>query len=378
MLCGLVCGLPITARAQAPAQMPAQVAAQTQGRPTPEQADPTRHQLQPRLDVDRDPVLSPDPADNEVGSTASALTKDANSNVYTLRQNVEEVLLRCAVVDAKGNLVDNLTQGNFRVWEDGVPQTISSFQHRDQPASIGLLVDNSGSMLDKRAAVNAAALELVKESNPKDTAFVVNFSDRAYLDQGFTSDFDAIQKGLAHFDSRGPTALYDAVDASANELAQHAKWPEQVLVIVTDGRDDASRLSLEQTVRRVQQLGGPVIYTIGLLYEADSKEEAQQAHDVLETLSAETGGLAYFPRSLDEVQGIAEMVARDIRNQYIVGYHSPDISKGGYRTVRVEAQANGYGKLIVRTRKGYYPEKLNPGSKPAQKIAAAATTQPAK
>jgi Ca-activated chloride channel family protein len=121
----------------------------------------------------------------------------------------------------------------------------------------------------------------------------------------------------------------------------------------------------------VQQLGGPVIYSIGLLYEADSQEEAKKAHDVLETLSAETGGIAYFPQSLEEVQGIAQMVARDIRNQYIVGYHSPDLSKGGYRSVRVEAQANGYGKLIVRTRKGYYPEKQTPAVKPGQKIAAA-------
>ncbi len=307
-------------------------------------------------------MLSPDPEDNTPGSVAmKEVTKDAGSNVYTLRQNVDEVLLRCAVVDAKGNLVTDLKQGDFRIWEDGVAQTLSSFQHRDQPASIGLLIDNSGSMLDKRGAVNAAALELIKESNSQDSAFVVNFSDRAYLDQGFTSDLPAIQKALAHSDARGSTALYDAVAASANELANHAKWPQQVLVIVTDGRDDASRYTLEQTIHRVQQLGGPVVYAIGLLYEADSKEEAQRERDVLETLSAETGGVAYFPGSLADVNGIAKLVAEDIRNQYILGYHSlAPSSAGGYRTVRVEAQANGYSRLVVRTRKGYLPKQAAP------------------
>ena len=342
-------------------------------------ADPTQREAQPRLDVERDPVLSPDPEDNTPGNAGKEVTRDAASNVYTLRQNVDEVLLRCAVVDAKGNLITDLKQGDFRVWEDGAPQTVSSFQHRDQPASIGLLIDNSGSMLDKRGAVNAAALELMKASNPQDSAFVVNFSDRAYLDQGFTSDLGALQRALAHADAKGPTAMYDAVAASANELANHAKWPEQVLVVVTDGRDDASRYTLEQTIHRVQQLGGPVVYSIGLLYEADSKEEAQRERDILETLSAETGGVAYFPRSLEDVNGIAELVARDIRNQYILGYHSPTpVSAGGYRTVRVEAQANGYSRLIVRTRKGYFPKQVTQTPKPASVASSTGTSTAAK
>jgi VWFA-related protein len=318
-------------------------------------ADPTRPEVQPPLDVVRDPVLSPEVADNTPKNQGTAIAKQSGSNAYVLHENVDEVLLRCAVLDNKGNLVTNLTQSDFQVWEDGIPQTIRSFEHHDQPASIGLLVDNSGSMRDKRAAVDSAALELIRESNPKDTAFVVNFSDRAYLDQGFTSNIDAIEKGLSRFDSAGPTALYDAVDASADELSKDAKWPAQVLVIITDGEDDASRLTLQQAIHRVQQLGGPVVYTIGLLYDADSKQEAQQARDALETLSDETGGIAYFPRSLDEVQGVAEQIARDIRNEYVLGYNPPPASvAGAFRTVRVEAQARGYAHLIVRTRKGYY------------------------
>jgi len=250
-----------------------------------------------------------------------------------------------------------LSRGDFRVWEDGVEQATSSFLHQDQPVSLGILVDNSGSMRDKRAAVNAAAIDLLKASNPQDAAFIVNFSDRAILDQAFTSNIAALNRGLSHFDSRGTTALYDAVAASADELVNHAKLPKQVLLVITDGADNASRLDLEQAIRRVQNLGGPVVYTIGLLFGID-KGESDRARDALEKLSQETGGIAYFPHSLQDVGTIATEVARDIRGQYTIGYHSSNpVSRGGYRVVRVEANAPKHGKMIVRTRRGYFAQK---------------------
>jgi Ca-activated chloride channel family protein len=260
------------------------------------------------------------------------------------------------VLDQKGRLVPDLKRGDFRLWEDGVPQKADSFQHQDLPVSIGILVDNSGSMRDKRGAVTQAALDLVKASNPEDAAFVVNFSDRAYLDQNFTSNIAALERGLARFDSRSTTALYDAVVASAKELSTHAKQPKQVVLIITDGADNASRVTLKQAIQRVQLLGGPVVYSIGMLF-GDNKEEAQTAQKALEALSAETGGVAYFPQSLQDVDEIAREVAQDIRNQYTIGYHStkpPNL--GGYRTVLVEATSPNHGKLVVRTRKGYYPD----------------------
>jgi VWFA-related protein len=187
---------------------------------------------------------------------------------------------------------------------------------------------------------------------------VVNFSDRAILDQGFTSDMTLLEKGLSHIDSKGGTALYDAIVASANEMARHATQQKQVLLIITDGEDNASRLTLQQAIRRVQALDGPVVYSIGLLYEDLSKEEAAAARKDLETLSLETGGVAYFPRSLQDVDDIALQVARDIRNQYTIGYHSTkSASLGGYRTVRVEAKAPKRGIMTVRTRKGYFPKQ---------------------
>ena len=327
--------------------------------------DPTQPEVQPNLSLDRDPILSPDPKDNvavnplssaDTAAQPGKIQKD-QSGIYTLQENVNEVLLNCTVLDEKGRLVTDLKRSDFRLWENGVPQTIDSFQHEDLPVSMGILVDNSGSMRDKRPAVNAAALDLVKASNPQDAAFVVNFSDKAYLDQNFTSNIAALERGLSHFDSRSTTALYDAVVASADELAKHAKQPKQVVLIITDGADNASRVTLEQAIHRVQNLGGPVVYSIGLLF-GDDKEEAGMARRALETLSQETGGIAYFPGSLEDVGEIAGEVARDIRNQYTIGYHStkpPGL--GGYRTILVEAGSD-HRKLIVRTRKGYYPSTV--------------------
>jgi VWFA-related protein len=241
--------------------------------------------------------------------------------------------------------------------EDGVKQTIISFQHTDLPVSMGLVVDNSGSMYLKRPSVNKSALDLVEASNPQDEAFVVNFSDEAFIDCEFTSDINKLRDGLSHIDSRGGTALYDAVAASADKLAADAKRPKQVLILITDGEDNASSLDLEQTIHRVQQLSGPVIYSIGLLFGPEmTRAEVRHARRALEMLSQETGGLAFFPKSIDQVDQIAAEVARDIRSQYTIGYHSTKpISVPGFRKVDVTAESKGDGKLTVRTRTGYFP-----------------------
>jgi VWFA-related protein len=271
---------------------------------------------------------------------------------------VDEVVLNVSVFDEQRHLINDLAKSDFKVWEDGVPQTIAAFQHQDLPVSMGLLIDNSGSMRDKRAAVNAAALDMVRASNPADEAFVVNFSDEAYIDQDFTSSISKLREGLSHIDSRGGTALYDAVIASADQLAKNAKRPKQVLLVITDGEDNASSLTLEQTIHRVQDLEGPVVYSIGLLFGTETDpRESHRAKRALQLLSDETGGLAFFPKSLAEVDSIAAEVAQDIRSQYTIGYHSTKpITDQSYRTVRVEAHA-GHGKLTVRTRSGYYPRQ---------------------
>jgi VWFA-related protein len=274
-----------------------------------------------------------------------------------MHADVDEVLLQCAVVDDRGKTVSDLSLGDFHVWEDGAPQATTSFLHQDQPVSLGIMVDNSGSMRDKRAAVNQAALTLLRASNPMDASFIVNFNDHAFLDQGFTSDISLLDRGLSHYDARGMTALYDAVTASADELSKHGKLPKQVLLVITDGADNASRQDLATAIRRVQNLGGPVVYTIGLLYDTE-REEAERAHNDLEKLSEETGGIAYFPSSINDVNSIALEVAHDIRDQYTIGYRSnKSATLGGFRVVHVEANAPRHGKMFVRTRRGYYANK---------------------
>ncbi len=327
------------------------------------------------LALDRDPVLSPDAVDNEPARTlapgsaviaAPAPDVQKQQGRYTLRRDVEEVVLNATVLDDSGHLVNDLKKDDVHIFEDGVPQTIASFQHQDIPVSMGILVDNSGSMRSKRGAVNAAALDLVKLSNPQDEAFVVNFSDEAFIDQDFTSDIGKLREGLAHLDSKGGTALYDATVASADQLAKGARRPKQVLLIITDGEDNASGLSLEQTIHRVQDLQGPIVYSIGLLFGDDGgAREGRRAKRALQLLSNETGGIAYFPRNLNEVDEIAAEVARDIRSQYTIGYHSTKpAAQGGYRVVKVEARLPGSRKsLNVRTRSGYYPRTdKQPGS----------------
>jgi VWFA-related protein len=306
----------------------------------------------PALTRDTDPVRSPD----TVPPAPPAGTLEKKGAGYLFHTDVDEVVLNATVLSG-AHLVEDLTKDNFQVLEDGVEQKIISFQRTDLPVSMGLVIDNSGSMYSKRPSVNKAALDMILASNPRDEAFVVNFSDEAFIDCEFTSDVKKLREGLSQMDSKGGTALYDAVAASADKLAADAKRPKQVLVIITDGDDNASTLDLEQTIRRVQQLSGPVIYSIGLLFGDEmTRAEVRHARRALEMLSQETGGVAYFPRSIEEVDQIAAEVARDVRSQYTIGYHSTKpASVPGFRKVEVTAAAKGSGKLTVRTRTGYFP-----------------------
>ncbi len=325
---------------------------------------------QPSLTVDRDPVASPDPdppsgaaPQTPAGETPQQRIERENGR-YTLRQQAYEVRLNATVLDGSGRSIQTLGKDAFHVYEDGVPQTIASFRHEDLPVSLGILIDSSGSMYDKRVAVDQVALDLVKLSNREDEAFLVDFSWEPYIDQDFTSDVGKLQQGLGYIKTSGGTAIYDALVASADYLAKNAKHPKQVLLVVTDGEDNASSASLEQAIRRIQDLDGPVIYCIGLLFGADTdKRESRHARRVLEALAEQTGGAAYFPRSLKEVDPIAAEVAQDIRTQYTIAYHSTKSpTLGGFRQIHVDAKDKGFGRLSVRTRSGYFPRVATAGN----------------
>jgi VWFA-related protein len=275
-----------------------------------------------------------------------------DQGVFVFKKDVDEVLLHASVIDDKQHIVTNLDRSAFTVLEDGKPQNIISFHYEDIPVAMGIVIDNSGSMREKRSKVNQAALNLVRSSNPKDEVFVVNFNDEYYLDQDFTNDLLKLKEALEKIDARGGTSLYDAVVASADHLKHNARLEKKVLFVVTDGEDNASNETLEQAVKQLQQEDGPSVYAIGILGDEEHPKRARRA---LEIMAQHTGGIAFFPKTLDEVDEISRTVARDIRNQYTIGYKPTNPrGAGGFRMVRVEAKAKGHSKMMVRTKSGYY------------------------
>ncbi|HLZ41275.1 MAG TPA: VWA domain-containing protein [Candidatus Sulfotelmatobacter sp.] len=274
-----------------------------------------------------------------------------DQGVFVFKKDVDEVMLHATVIDNKQHLVTNLDRSAFTVYEDGKPQNIISFHHVDIPVAMGIIIDNSGSMREKRNKVNQAALNLVRSSNPQDEVFVVNFNDEQYLDQDFTNNLLKLKEALEKIDTRGGTALYDAVVASAEHMKQ-ARLEKKVLFVVTDGEDNASSETLEQAVKQLSQENAPSIYAIGILGDEEHPRRAKRA---LEIMAERTGGIAFFPKTLDEVDAISRTIASEIRNQYAIGYKptNPKAS-GGFRQIRVDAKAKGHGKLVVRTKSGYY------------------------
>ena len=267
------------------------------------------------------------------------------------RSDTRLVELHASVTDKRGKLITNLKENDFKVYENGQLQQIKIFRREDVPVSLGIIIDDSASMLTKRSRVEAAALSLVKESNPQDEVFIVNFNDEWFLDVPFTSDIHKMEQGIGKIDSRGGTAMRDAISASLDYMKDKAKKDKKVLLIITDGNDNASNTSLEKIVARSNQ-SETLVYAIGLFTE-EEKHEGTKAKRALNELTSTTGGLAFYPKDVSEVQALASEIARDIRNQYTIDYR-PEIQEldGSYRSIKVVV--NGSGKPTVRTRSGYY------------------------
>jgi Ca-activated chloride channel family protein len=278
--------------------------------------------------------------------------------IFTSDTNL--VPMHVSVLDNKGKLVTNLPQSAFKIYEDGVEQTIKLFRREDVPVSMGLLIDNSGSMRDKRSRVAAASLALVKQSNPQDEVFIVDFNDEAYLDQDFTSDTKKLEQALDKLDSRGGTAMRDAISMSIDHLKEKGKKEKKVLVVVTDGNDNTSNITLEQIVRKAQQ-SEVLIYAIGLLSEEEPRD-ARQARKALKLLTDNSGGLEYYPKDVQEIDKITPQIAHELRSQYVLAYVSTNPAlDGSFRKVRITV--TGPNHPTVRTRQGYFagtPPKKTP------------------
>ena len=289
-----------------------------------------------------------------------------NAQDNKIRVDVNLVVLHTTVLDDRGKFADGLKQDSFRVFEDKVEQKLSVFKREDIPVSMGLVIDNSGSMRDKRPRVNAAAITLVEASNPSDEAFVVNFNDDFYLDldKDFTNSVPELKEALERIDARGSTALYDAIIGSLDHVKKGSK-DKKVLLVVTDGEDNTSHNSLEKTIREIQKTD-TVIYTIGLLSE-ESKRSAKRAKRALEDIAKASGGMSYFPENVADVKSICEQVAHDIRNQYTLAYYPTNTKRDGtFRAVQVEViPPRGRGRLVARTRNGYYAPGPSPSGSAA-------------
>lgn len=272
------------------------------------------------------------------------------------------VLLHATVVDNKGNIITDLPRSAFKVYENNVEQPLKLFRREDVPISLGLIVDNSGSMRMRRNKVESAALQMVKASNRQDQVCIVNFNDDAFLDVDFTGDIKKMEEGLTRIDARGGTAMYDAISMSIDHLVAKGKRDKKVIMLITDGADTASKTTLEKVISQVHSTD-IVVYSIALLND-EQPRDAKKAKRALETISKATGGLCFFPKTVEEVDALAIEVAKDIRSQYVMAY-SPLVQEldGTFRTIKVTA--NGPNKPQVRTRTGYYAGAKKGGSTPS-------------
>ena len=258
------------------------------------------------------------------------------------------VVLHVTVKNARGDLVTDLDRGAFSVYENGHRQPVSIFRRDDIPVSVGLLIDNSGSMRSLRKSVEAAALTFADASNPDDELFVIDFADKPQLDVPFTSDRAALERGISRVDAVGGTAMRDAVDHAERYLRERGARDRRALLIVTDGNDNESTVSLDQVIQAAQQRD-VVIYAIGLLSHVGKPKGVREA---LDRLAERTGGMAYYPETIDSIDAVALDVARQIRNQYTLGYAPLNQAfDGSYRTIQVKV--SGRERLYPRTRTGY-------------------------
>jgi Ca-activated chloride channel family protein len=270
---------------------------------------------------------------------------------YTISDNVNLVLLDASVKDPRGGYVTGLPKDAFRVAEDGRPRQITTFANVDAPLTLGLVVDNSGSMRLKRPEVILAGLAFAKESNPQDEFFVVNFNDSVVHglppSTPFTDDLQTLRTALYYGKAAGKTALYDAIAAALKDL-QKGHHDKRTLIVVSDGGDNASKISQRELMALIES-SRATIYTVGMVDQGDADFNPR----LLRKVAAVSGGQYFQPRTPDEVIPLFKKISKDIRSRYTIGY-VPDEknTKRRIRSVKITAQSGGR-KLIVKSRTSY-------------------------
>jgi VWFA-related protein len=269
------------------------------------------------------------------------------------------VLLPVSVTDGRGTFVTGLKRQDFHVYEDRQIQELTVFEEGDAPVTVGLVVDHSRSMGPKLEGVVTAVSSFAHSSNPQDEMFVVDFNDDVLIElmkgKAFSSDPKELEEALKAVRARGRTALYDAVSEGLHHL-QYGHLGKKALIIISDGGDNASHLKYSQVLAIARQ-SQSMIYAIGLV-GADDKEENP---GLLRRLCKDTGGIAYFPQESESVAKVSIKIARDLREQYTLGYTPQNMQRAdAFRKVEVKVAAQGHGSLHVRTRPGYSPAAVKP------------------
>jgi VWFA-related protein len=290
---------------------------------------------------------------------ALAITAGQTPEQPAFSVDVSRVVLYVTVREGNAKFVGDLTKENFTIKEDGAPQQLLSFSRDDVPIAVGLLVDNSQSMLNKSKEVVAAAKAFVQASNPNDEMFVLHFNSKLTYglppNMPFTGDRAELDKALDKITQYGKTALYDAINEGLDHL-QQTKLTKKALIVISDGGDNMS-VHKEPQVVKAADLSGALFYGIGIYDPMDGDAKP----GVIRKLAQDTGGEAYFPTDIQELTTLCQNIARDLRSQYMLSYSpSNPTSTGKYHRIKVEVKDPQHRKLIVRSRTGYF----GPGAQP--------------
>jgi len=285
-------------------------------------------------------------------NTGKTQTPEANK---TIKVDVELVTVNATVTDAQNRVITGLDKQNFRIWEDKLEQKIEYFSAEDVPVSIGLIFDVSGSMKEKINTSREAAVTFLKTGNPQDEYFLETFSNRPQVAEDFTSDISKLQNKIVFQNANGMTAMYDAVYASLEKLKEGTN-PKKALLLITDGEDNRSRYTFAN-VRDFVKEQDVQIYAIGIVGDYNSQlGSGRTGRALLEELADLTGGHAFFPDSVYDLEDICTKIAVELKNQYVIGYKSTNDNKDGkWRKIRVQVDGpKGVGHLNVKSKSGYY------------------------
>ena len=288
-----------------------------------------------------------------VGCLMSVAQDRTGDETFRLNIDVDLIEVHVNVTDEFDRPVANLQKENFRVFEDRTAQEISVFKREDIPVSIGLVIDNSRSIEVRKQRLDAAAISFIRKSNPEDEAFIVHFDNEVRVSKDFTADISDLEQTLANAKPFGQTAVYDALVLALKHM-EGSKHNKKVLLLVTDGIDNASKHTLAEAIEAAKS-AQVAIYTVGLL----SFSGGEAAENSLNQIAVASGGRAYFPQNVEAAQIVMERVARDLREQYTLGYFPTNPNRdGAWRSVRVEiippASFPKTSKLVSHYRYGYY------------------------